>query len=296
MGILEKIFKTSKNKGLEKLEAPDKKHEVPEMPDRSDAPDSGADSEPGDKEAAPEMAEYPEARNFNISTVYDFIQALKWSYDEAEENEDNDTRRLLGHQIVKIHAGLNAAGLSANEVMVKEMENGTLGTYNRGGHKISAAKAMLEDFKTDERLFRTVFVHEKTHKEEGIADEGFTQLRTERKTSATPGIYENEKAQAKRIFYKEGIDHALVLYDIDRPEKLVDDYLEVELLGKINKTQLKELTVDKKKLDRVVKEQSGKLAGLLKDGVPRLYDKLKSGYIKDKTRKILEERIGKWKV
>lgn len=224
-----------------------------------------------------------EAQEYKAETVNDFIDCLKWSYDEAE---DEKTRRRLAHQIIKIEVGLSAAKLNSREVKVSRMPDGVLGLYDLNNNQIEISEDMLSDFNSDERLIKTVFVHEKTHKE-GIHDEGLTQIRVRERISAAPGIYTKEQQEAKRTFYKTGIDKALDLYDIDHPEKLVDYYLEVEI-GRAFPGQKKKL-ITEKNIDKITGKQSDKLSDKFKDGAEELYNKLESGYIKNKVKEILEK-------
>jgi hypothetical protein len=303
MGFFEKLFKEKRRKtdslklespddaGTDPMPAPEMLDEAPRDKDPRRDESGSPEENPGAAEASPETAE-TEAKRFDISTVYDFIQALKWSYDEAEAKGDTEIQKKLAYQLVKIETGLGAADLAANEVLVTEMEPGVLGTYSPGKNRISASRDMLEDFSSDMQLFKTVFIHEKTHKD-GIADEGLTQLRTERKTSAVPGIYEGEKSAARRTFYKTGLDQALVTYDIDHPEKLVDLYLEAELEKKYDKFAIKKL-MGGKTFDREAAKAADNLADFLKKGAPRLHERLKErSYDYEKKVKKTLAKIGK---
>lgn len=215
-----------------------------------------------------------EAQIFEVNTVKDFIDSLKWNYDEAKNEK---MRRKISYQIIKIEIGLRAARIDAREVRVSKMPDGTLGLFNPQNKKIDVSEDLLSDFNADTQLLETVFVHEKTHKE-GIYDEGLTQLRVRQKIpSAAEGIYPAEQKEAQRTFYKTGIDNALGLYDIDHPEKLVDYYLEVEIRRAIPERKRKLFT--KNYVAKIAKEQADKLSKKFKEGAEKLFGKLESkGY------------------
>ena len=164
---------------------------------------------------------------------------------------------------------------------------GILGIYNPANREIGASEDMLTDFNSDERLFRTVFLHEATHKE-GIEDEGLTQLSVEKETCATPGIYTAEKQKARRTFYTIGIDKALELYKIKNPERLADYFLKVELKIKYGGKEIKN-----KKLGFISRKEADRLEGQLKKGAEELTKQLKTtGYnFKIKVKEILEGYI-----
>lgn len=232
----------------------------------------------GDKENAQE--ESP------INNVSDFIFALKERFNR--ESTPEEEKRLLAHQLFKINLGLNTAGLKADEVLVRRLPDGVLGLYNSGNRKISAAENLLEDFSADSRLFKTVFVHEATHKE-GIMDEGLNMLKIKKEFAVTPGIYEKEQQAAARTLSGVGVDKSLGIYDWDHPEKLVDYYLEVE----IDKCVKEKVT--KSNLGRILEREADELSKRLNKGLPDLFSKYKmdGDSIRNKIRKILSAKEGK---
>jgi hypothetical protein len=167
----------------------------------------------------------PEKFEKEVKTIEDFIDCLKWNFDNTEDEAE---RRLLGHQIVKIEIGLRTAGLDAGMIKVGWMENGTLGTYDIAENEISISADLLSDFKTESKLFELVLVHEKIH-QEGNLSEGMTELAAEKKVGVVTVVYAKEKEHVIKTFRKEGVDKAISLYDIDDPEKLAAYYFDVEL-------------------------------------------------------------------
>jgi hypothetical protein len=222
-----------------------------------------------------------EGKKFKINTVSDFINSIKYTLSEKIEDDDQKNSQQLWYQIHKIDLGLKSAQLSADKVRVKRMPDGVLGMYDPNGKQISIDEDLLEDFNTNTQLFKTVFVHEKTHYD-GIADEGLTQIRVRKKISATPGIYESEVAKAKRAFYLEGVDKVIELYEMKHPDKLMDYYLETELKKKFKKNDLvgHDLNIKTKSQATIYKDR-------FKKGAPRLFDKLKQRNYKF-SEKILE--------
>lgn len=214
-----------------------------------------------------------------INTVADMIDSLKWSYDLTENEE---IKKQLAYQIIKIEAALNTAGLPANEVYVEETPEGVLGLYYPKEDKKVAAKDLLEDFDSTQQLITHVIYHEMTHSK-GYADEGITEIKVNKELPAMMRFYVTEQQKAKSVFYDLGIDKTLDLYEIDSPEELIDYYLEVELEKKLKSTT--------KKLKP--EEEAKKLSDELKQGVERLYERLEQkhgkSYIKTRVKEILEE-------
>lgn len=219
-----------------------------------------------------------------VETVEDFINALRLSYNQSE---DEGEKSKLAHQIVKIEIGLQAAGLNAKDIRVKQMPDGMLGTFNTQDKKISASEDLLEDFNSDQQLFKTVFVHEKTHKE-GILDEGLTQLWVKKKLpAATPGIYDNEVGAAKRTFASISDEKLFKFYDIKIPRKLIDYYFEEE----IKKNYHKRIT--ERNLEIEVKSLSERLSEKLSKGAEEIFERYKSNNysVIGKVREELKKRM-----
>ncbi len=213
---------------------------------------------------------------FHIDTAADFIRLLELRFKEAQESKNNENEKDLFYQIIKIKNGLNTAGLSADEVRVREMQPGVLGTFDPGNREIAGAKAMFDDFGSDERLFRTVFLHEATHRDR-IADEGFCELSVEMKIDAVPGIYNTEKQKAKKTFNDLlGMSDAIELYNIDEPEKLAESYIAAKLEKELGVRKAQEILADKKKLGNSINKLKTEVGDNLEKGAPRLYEKLKS--------------------
>ncbi len=225
-----------------------------------------------------------------INTVADFIDYLEdWG---VGSEKDDSLRGKAAAQIIKIRVGLSAAGLRAETVKVRQMPGGVLGLFDPASRQIEISEEMLADFNSDKRLIETVFVHEETHKG-GIADEGLTQLSVRKKISAKTDIYSSEQEAAKRTFYRLGVATALKLYDLDHPYKLFERFLGAGLKYKYGH-KLDELS-DRKKLEKIAKEESVKLSTDFKKGAQRLYDALElQGYdFRKSVREILSKLVEK---
>lgn len=265
--------------------------------EQNDGQEEGEEKK-SDFEPTPSVDESEEKQEVNfeteeIDTMKDFIDSLKWDYDATE---DPELKQKLAFHIVKLEMALQVSGLTSDAVYVRYTPEGVLGYFDPQAKKIAISREELEDFNTDQQLYNTVLYHEKTHKE-GIADEGLTQKLVVKKISATPGVYTYEQTEAQKTFYKVGLDKALDLYEIEKPQKLTEYYLEVELEKLWNEKlrsvfQKKSGKKDAKKiLKDISKNDAERLERSFKDGVPRLYDKLKSmGYsIKDMAQEVLQK-------
>ncbi|OGF26353.1 hypothetical protein A2468_03090 [Candidatus Falkowbacteria bacterium RIFOXYC2_FULL_46_15] len=276
MGILEKFFGTNKKAKAEGFDRSERAADevLREPAEKPSAPESG-EAEPKPEETLPDM-EKEEELPFHIDTAADFIRLLELRFKEAQESKNNENEKDLFYQIIKIKNGLNTAGLSADEVRVREMQPGVLGTFDPGNREIAGAKAMFDDFGSDERLFRTVFLHEATHRDR-IADEGFCELSVEMKIDAVPGIYNTEKQKAKKTFNDLlGMSDAIELYNIDEPEKLAESYIAAKLEKELGVRKAQEILADKKKLGNSINKLKTEVGDNLEKGAPRLYEKLKS--------------------
>lgn len=235
-----------------------------------------------------------------IDTLADFLEAAKFNYDETE---DQEFKKKLAYQIVKIEIALGSAGLAAGQVYVRSTPEGVLGYYDSASKQIALAEDVLADYSADQQLYKTILRHEKIHKE-GIVDEGLAQIKVRKLISATPGIYTGEQAKARRTFYRAGTDKALELYDIDKPEELMDYFLEVELEkdwpGKIERefSQLSGEEKIKEALEKFSRRKAEEMVKKLDKGAPRLQEKLKErGYnFKRETKEILKDLYNKNRV
>lgn len=234
-----------------------------------------------------------ERQEINIETVADFIKALELSYDIAP---DKETQQAIGHQIVKINMGLNATDYSAEDVKVEETTDGVLGLYYPNSNKTAISAELLEDFSSASSLIIHVLSHEEKHKE-GVADEGMVELALKKKLPTNLVFYLSEQQMAERAFYNVGTGKALNLYDMDNPAELADCYLSVELEKeyKNSKTEMKKLARESY-LNKKVNDEADSLSHRLKEGVPRFYERLSQGYIRDKVRDILKKIVEKNKV
>lgn len=294
MGIFEKFFrshrtgtKKEKLKGGADLTAPTPEtHEREEEKAEAQAEKGAVRDEAGEGgETAPEPREAevsaPEEERretlpFHIDTVADFISLLEIRLREARGREGAADAGAIFYQIVKIRNGLSSAGLRADEVRVREMEPGVLGVFDPANREIAAARALLEDFGGEERLFAAVFLHEATHRE-GVADEGPCQLMVEMKVGAVPGVYPAEKRGTKKTFNDIlGMNKAAELYDIDEPEKLAEGYIAAKLKKEMKIAAVKEISADRKKFKSVTEKLKKEVGDSLEKGAPRLYGKLKA--------------------
>ncbi|MFH0892070.1 MAG: hypothetical protein V1867_04800 [Candidatus Falkowbacteria bacterium] len=280
MGIFEKFFRVNKTKAKFEDGALSGREQEKEPADiipggeETSEPENGA-VENKREEVLPDM-EKPETLPFNIDTAADFIRLLELRLKEAQESKNDKNEKELFYQMVKIKSGLNTAGLSADEVRIREMQPGVLGTFDPGNREIAGAKAMFEDFGSDERLFRTVFLHEATHRDR-VADEGFCELSVEMKIDAVPGIYDAEKQKAKKTFNELlGMKGAIELYNIDEPEKLAEAYIAAKLEKELGIRKAQEILADKKILKSETEKLKEDIGDDLKKGAPRLHEKLKT--------------------
>ena len=231
-----------------------------------------------------------EKKEVKIETLADFIYALELSYDETE---DHDLKQKIGHQIVKINLGLGVTKYTAENVKVETMDNGVLGLYYPGSHETAISEELLNDFETSSALIKHVLAHEEGHKK-GIDDEGLNELALRGKLPATISFYISEQNKAKRTFYRLGVDKAITLYDVDHPEKLLYDYLEVELENKY-KNNKKELAwmAEINHFNLKVIEVFHDLSDKLESGAPRFAEAVKDKKFKDKVEEILTNLVKK---
>lgn len=237
-------------------------------------------------ESTPESVEIDEAgellnREKDIDTVKDFIENLKLHYDFTD---DEELKRRLAHQIVKIELALGkpTPSLRAEDLKVRETEDGVLGYYEPYTDVTALSHDMLEDFNTDQTLLNHVVVHESLHAK-GYSDESIVELKVKKLISAKPGIYPNEQRRAKSTFFHTGINKALTLYDIEKPDELCNYYLEVELeklwndklRSRFKKEQKRGKLDAAKILERIAQDVIKRIENDFEKGVQRLYDMLK---------------------
>ena len=189
------------------------------------ASDTRLSDEPPHEEIRPKETKEMPWEKVEIDTMKDFIDVLKMQYDFVQ---DEAIKAKLAYHIIKLEIALNVAHVSAREVFVRKTPDGILGYYDRNADQIAISRDQLDDFTTDQQLYNTVLVHEKTH-QEGIMDEGLAQKVVARKISATPGIYAHEQRDVQNTFYRVSMEKALDLYEIENPQELTEYYLEVEL-------------------------------------------------------------------
>ena len=225
-----------------------------------------------------------ERHEIKIETIADFIQALELSYDTTE---DLEMKRKIGHQIVKINMGLGVTGYSADQVKVENTPEGVLGLYNPGSNETAISTDLLEDFSVDSSLLKHVLAHEEMHKK-GIDDEGMVELSLKGKLPMTIGFYVTEQQRVKSAFHNIGVGKAVELYDTDKPEDLLNCYLEVELEKeyKNSKKELGKMSEDKY-LNLKISEEVKDLSEKLEDGVPRFFELLNKSDIQKKVKDIL---------
>lgn len=240
-----------------------------------------SDNEVKDIEASEENGVEQQENEVDVKTVEDFIESLKWSYNATE---DPDIRQKIGHQIIKIQIGLSNAGCLAKNIEVEEMPENVLGTFDPNTKKIALSGELLDDFGTSIELIKHVVRHELGHGE--IWDEGMNEASLKLFDSLC--FYVEEQRKVESTFKKMGVNKAISLYDIKKPEKLIDDYLEVELKGlhkdKPNKTRALQRPA---KFDIELKKLTASIEKRIKDSIPCLYEKLETGYIREKIKEIL---------
>lgn len=231
-----------------------------------------------------------EELKFKIDTMADFLRALEWSHSKTE---DNDLKNKIGHQIVKINIGLSATNYTADKVKVEDMEDGTYGKYYPNSRQTAASKEMLEDFKTSSGLIKHVLVHEEEHGE-GYWDESMAEKKAlQRLGGTTINFYVADRQKADRAFFNIPGSKELKLYNIKKPEELTDCYLQVELEKKYKSDREKLRSMQRPAYFKIrTEKETASLSQKLYQGVPRLYDRLESSYIKNKIKEILKKLSG----
>ena len=246
------------------------------------------EEEPGekDREQTVERQERKEVM-LKINTMKDFLDALYWSYDKAEETE----KQNINMQILKIKLGLSAAGLNPEAIKVENMQKGVLGTYDPQDKGIAISGDLLKDYKAGQSTIAHVLVHEKTHAR-GYADEGITEIIANQQMPGAISFYVTEQERTKSTFHALGLEKTKDLYDLRNPKKLIDEYLEIELTREFPKDGK-----ERKKLTRAsyfaieLASASKHYEEKLDKVVDRLKDKLPAGHIKDKIREIWGELL-----
>ena len=246
--------------------------------------------EPNLEDSFEQEEEKKEKIDIQVNTMADFLKSLKWTHDLAE---DEETKRQTAHQITKIEMSLSSAGYSADKIKVKELGDGTLGAYYVVSGEVAISKDLLEDMDAGKRLITHVLRHEKFHKE--FLDEGLTELATSKRLSDGLSFYVTKKQKAESAFYNTGVDKALSLYNIKKPDELLEYYLQVELEKNFQgqTAKLKKMKGNERNLEFQVKKQEDKIKEGFKKGASELFKKLRSrNYsIKKRTREILTDMI-----
>jgi hypothetical protein len=227
-------------------------------------------------------------KEFKVDNLEEFIDSLKWRHDEAEREEE---RKELSRQIINIEIALQAADLKAADIKVEVLPEGVLGAYDMNKNQIIADKDLLSDFDTDLLTLIGLLKHEKNH-QDGIADKGLCQIRTGREVSGGTSFYVSEQNQAKRTFYKLTIDKALDLYKLDHPEKLINDWVELELKDmRKDKEELKNMREKDESLNFFARKDTEILKSRFKKGAEMLLKKYEElGFsMKKKVKEVLKE-------
>ncbi len=233
------------------------------------------------EDGQPEIPETPEAepRRESVENVQELLDNWAVMYEEAEGGEKQE----LAYKIIRLGEALSASGLSANSVKIQESESGVLGFYVPASGEISITP---EGLSLPPEHFKDVLVHEATHAGittgREVADEGLTQIITERKVSgAMSGIYESEQAEAQEGFKGVGIEQVIDTYDFQKPNELLDLYLKTEWEDawknewekKLSEVDLSTPEARREQLDGPLKEWLDRLEQALEDSAPRLLGK-----------------------
>jgi len=252
------------------------------------------DDTPAEEENTNEvrLQEQETPEKVSVDTMGDFIDVLKM---HILSSEDEEVRKVLYHHMVKLEGSLVAAGLRADDIYARKTPKGILGYYDPDGGSIAISLDLLKDFTADKKLYDTVLVHERTHKE-GIMDEGLCQKFTAKKIGAVHGIYEAEQKEAMRTFDRVGIEKVFELYERDNPERLTEYYMEVEAeylwnekYSRAYKENIQRGMGSEEAMSFIWRDASDEMKKALENGAPRLLEKLDEGYLEKKLKKILEK-------
>ncbi len=229
-----------------------------------------------------------EQQEYNINTIGDYMSLIEES---IELTDDEELKRELGHQIIKLEMSLSTAQFSADKIYVEETGDGVLGLYYPSSKKIALSKDLIEDFNASQRLIAHVLYHEKAHKK-GYADEYFAIEEAKRHVPINMQSYSELVARAKRFILHIGREKSRKEYDIKNPKKLINYYLEEELAREFkSKERRLEKLRDPDGLEFNTKKEVMLYTSRIKKGVPRLYKELgQSNYsIKGNIRRILRD-------
>lgn len=217
----------------------------------------------------------------SASNVQELLDAWHIEYEQA----DDDRKQELAYRIIKLGEAVTFAGLTADQVHIREAEPGVLGFYVPDSGEIAMTPAGLE---LPPEHFRDVLVHEATHagittgKE--IADEGLTQVVTRTKVAgAMHGIYETEQRDTQATFDTVGVRHVIDRYDFERPAELIDLYLQTEWAeawaeewaAEVGPEAITTTTGRRALIEGPAREWVERLEEALEQAAPRLVDKAK---------------------
>lgn len=197
--------------------------EQPESP-------KGAGSKKPDAEPEPPSAEQPEEgveRRVSARNVAELV--IDWREEYEDKKTPSDRKSELAYRITELLLGCSAGGFNPHEVNIVETDDsGVLGLYFPDTRKPAITTEGLE---LPAGHYKDVFVHEGAHagKITGhrILDEGAATVVTEHRVPGALKAYGHEKHQTERAFDDVGVMQAMKLYDFDRPEELVREYLKI---------------------------------------------------------------------
>ncbi len=197
-------------------------------------------------------------------------QILNAWVEEYETTASPALKEELAYKILKMTMALSTARLKAEEVKIRQDEEGTLGLY----YPETGLSAITEEgLELPAKHYAGVLTHEATHKgrQTGhrIMDEGLTEWYTiHRLQSSLEGDYLKEQSLAKKALAKVGLEQATEVYDYDKPLSLVRMYLKVELT---------DILEDEKDADpeELLDKNLKRLEEQFKKGLPELYQQLK---------------------
>lgn len=223
-------------------------------------------------------------------TVKDLM--AQWA-EQFETTEDPDLKKELSYKILKMTIALRQGKLDSEKTKIARFSDNTLGFYDETTRQISLGEDTLE---LPPDHFDDVTVHEGIHagnmtQGRRVFDEGLTEWYTKYKLGdALGGFYEKEQKKAKKAFGSgtndmlEAIEH----YDYDKPTKLAQWYLEVELEDLL-------ANADPNQADKLVAQHLKKIKQVFKEAVPDLYQHLMQSAFKfdEEAEKIIDQIMAK---
>ncbi len=241
-----------------------------------------ADPEPPTTEQAEQGVE----RQITARNVAELV--ADWREEYEDKKTPSDRRSELAYRITELLLGCAAGGFNPHEVNIVETDDsGVLGLYFPDTRQPAITTEGLE---LPAGHYKDVFVHEGAHagKITGhrILDEGAATVVTEHRVPGALKAYGHEKHKTERAFDDVGVMQAMKLYDFDKPEELVREYLKVawrdrwqeKFLKKMLERRLAKTPAARHKLFRQALGDDVKaMEKKFSKAVPTLHDRLTHG-------------------